>query len=107
MALTFALEELTDEAIDLLAAQASARGMAAVYPPFIAKALSEAGNRSVSGSVSYKEVNASADDRDTVVIGLRAAIKRNKVAAGRMFVLRTPDNEDKLTIAIRKAASAK
>jgi hypothetical protein len=32
MALTFTLTELSDEAIDALAAQASARGMAAVYP---------------------------------------------------------------------------
>jgi hypothetical protein len=105
MALTFSLEEMTDEAIDALAAQASARGMAAVYPPFIDQALKAAGDKSVTGSCSYKDINPSAADRDVVLIGLRAAVKRHKTAKGRLFVLRTPDSEDNVTIAIRKNAS--
>jgi hypothetical protein len=95
------LKEMSDSDIETLA-DSMGKGKPPVYKQPIRQLLEVAGDKQGSLTIPWKEINPNADKRQTVLMGMRTAIKKHDAAKDRMTVLAATDDA-KVTVVIKKA----
>jgi hypothetical protein len=98
---TITFDEMTDEAIEAELAAGDGRGKPSIYKPVLVQLLSAANGCNVSGTLSYKEINPDAKERQNVLAGMRGAIKKNAPTFDRITI-RAGVGDDDVKVTVRR-----